>query len=62
MQATEPLAPPSKLVSGIPESVEKVLYKALARNPEDRYENMEEFALALRALLAQSRLARSAAE
>ena len=56
MQATEPLAPPSNLVGGIPESVEKVLYKALARNPEDRYENMGEFALALRSLLADTHI------
>jgi serine/threonine protein kinase len=40
LQATEPLPQPSKLVKGIPEEVEKVLYKALARDPQDRYENM----------------------
>ena len=57
MQATEPLSPPSKIVSGIPERVEKVLYKALARNPEDRYENMGEFALALRGLMAEAETA-----
>ena len=54
MQATEPLSPPSKLVTGIPESVEKVLYKALARDPQDRYENMQEFAQALRGLMADA--------
>jgi serine/threonine-protein kinase len=57
LQATEPLSPPSKLVTDIPESVEKVLYKALARNPEDRYENMGEFALALRGLMAEAETA-----
>jgi serine/threonine-protein kinase len=54
MQATEPLAPPSKIVSGIPERVEKVLYKALARDPQDRYDNMDEFTNALRGLLAEA--------
>jgi formylglycine-generating enzyme required for sulfatase activity len=54
MQATEPLAPPSGLVQGIPNAVEKVLYKALARDPQDRYENMEEFVLALRGLLVDA--------
>jgi serine/threonine-protein kinase len=54
MQATEPLQAPSKIVGGITETVEKVLYKALARNPEDRYKNMEEFVLALRRLLAEA--------
>ncbi len=54
LQATEPLQAPSKLVGGIPEAVEKALYKALAREPHDRYENMEEFALALRGLLAEA--------
>jgi formylglycine-generating enzyme required for sulfatase activity len=54
MQATEPLQAPSNLVSGIPDSVEKVLYKALARDPQDRYENMGEFTLALRGMLAEA--------
>jgi serine/threonine protein kinase len=54
MQATEPLAPPSGLVQGIPDTVEKVLYKALSCNPEDRYESMETFAKALRGLLANA--------
>jgi serine/threonine-protein kinase len=54
MQANEPLQAPSNLVSGIPESVEKVLYKALARDPQDRYEDMEAFVLALRGLLAEA--------
>ncbi|MBG0785457.1 MAG: serine/threonine protein kinase [Anaerolineaceae bacterium] len=54
MQANEPLQAPSKLVRGIPGSVEKVLYKALARDPQDRYENMGEFTLSLRRLLADA--------
>jgi eukaryotic-like serine/threonine-protein kinase len=51
LQAMEPLAPPSKIVRGVPEAVEKVLYKTLARNPEDRYEDMAAFQDALTGLL-----------
>ena len=40
MQATEPLPQPSQIVNHIPELIEKVLYKTLARNPLDRYESM----------------------
>ncbi|MBG0785448.1 MAG: serine/threonine protein kinase [Anaerolineaceae bacterium] len=57
MQANEPLQSPSGLVKDIPPSVEKVLYKALARDPQDRYEDMEAFALALRGLLAEAETA-----
>jgi serine/threonine protein kinase len=44
---SEPLQRPSALVSGISENVEKVLYKALARDPQDRYETMVGFRKAL---------------
>jgi serine/threonine-protein kinase len=40
MQATEPLCRPNTLIPGIPDSVEKLLFKALANNPHDRYEDM----------------------
>jgi serine/threonine protein kinase len=40
MQANEPLRRPSTLAPGIPESLEKLLFKALANNPQDRYEDM----------------------
>jgi serine/threonine-protein kinase len=46
-QATEPLKAPSRLVDGIPKAVEKVLYKVLANNQMDRYENMGAFKIAL---------------
>ena len=38
---SEPLPRPSDLVPEIPEGVEKVLYKTLARDPQDRYEDMD---------------------
>jgi formylglycine-generating enzyme required for sulfatase activity/tRNA A-37 threonylcarbamoyl transferase component Bud32 len=43
MQAMEPLPRPSELVPDLPEKVEKVLFKALALKPEDRYESMAAF-------------------
>ena len=47
MQATEPLRSPRTLAPSMPEALEKLLYKALARDPQDRYEDM----LALRKAL-----------
>jgi serine/threonine protein kinase len=52
LQATEPMPQPSKLVKGIPDEVEKVLYKALARDPQDRYEDMEALRKALESLFS----------
>ncbi len=46
-QATEPLPRPSQFTRDLPEKVEKLLLKALTRNPEDRYASMAEFAKAL---------------
>jgi len=39
-QATEPLPRPSKYVSNLPESIEKILLKALASNLKVRYQNV----------------------
>lgn len=49
-QATEPLPRLSAFAKGLPNNVEKVLFKALERKPEDRFANMAEFARALEAL------------
>ena len=57
MQANEPLQAPSKIIKELPDPVEKALYKALARDPQDRYENMDAFAKALRGLLAEAETA-----
>ena len=46
-QSTEPLPRPSALISGIPEEVDQMLFKALAKNAEDRYQTMDEFETAL---------------
>ena len=50
MHARDPLPRPSKFVSGIPNAVEKVLIKALAKSPDDRYQNMAEMVIALEGL------------
>jgi serine/threonine protein kinase len=50
-QISDPLPRPTQFVPDIPESVENVLFKALAKQPEDRYLNMEEFIAALEGLL-----------
>jgi branched-chain amino acid transport system substrate-binding protein len=50
-QATEPLPRPTQFVRDLPEAMEKLLLKALAKRPEDRYENMTAFAAAMETLL-----------
>jgi len=49
--ASEPLPLPKSFVPDLPDDVEKVLIKALAKQPEDRYQNMTELAIALEELL-----------
>ena len=46
-QISDPLPHPAQFTSGIPEMVENILFKALAKDPEDRYVNMAEFATML---------------
>jgi hypothetical protein len=46
----EPLPWPSEFVSGLPESLERILIKALARDPENRYEDMNAMVKAMEAL------------
>jgi basic membrane protein A and related proteins len=48
----DPLPRPSSYVSGLPETVEQVLFKVLAKKPEDRYATMKEFEKALEGLAA----------
>jgi serine/threonine protein kinase len=47
---TEPLPRPRTFIPDLPDAVEKVIFKALAKRPEERYQTMEEFALALECL------------
>ncbi len=50
-QMNEPLPRPSQFVRDLPKGLESVLFKALERRPEDRYQSMNEFAAALETLL-----------
>jgi hypothetical protein len=53
-KTTEPLPRPTKYVPGLPAVVENVITKALAREPQYRYQNMGEFALALEQLASKA--------
>jgi serine/threonine protein kinase len=44
---SEPLPPPRIHVPDLPEAVERLIFKVLAKNPAQRYENMKQFAAAL---------------
>ncbi|MBN2717202.1 MAG: serine/threonine protein kinase [Deltaproteobacteria bacterium] len=44
---TEELVPPSKIVAGLPSSLEKIIMKAMAKFPEDRFQSAAEMKGAL---------------
>lgn len=50
-QVSEPLPRPKSVTGVLPDQVEYVLIKALAKKPEDRYQSMAEFASAMEKLL-----------
>ena len=52
-QASDPLPRPRQFAPDLPEAVEKVLFKALAKRPEDRYQSMHEFIAALEQVTAR---------
>ena len=54
-QMNDPLPRPKSFVPNLPDAVEGVLYKALAKAPEARYRSMGEFAAALENLAAGMR-------
>jgi eukaryotic-like serine/threonine-protein kinase len=49
-QANDPLPRPRQFTPGLPEAIEKVLFTALAKKPEDRYQGMREMVVALESL------------
>ena len=55
MQATEPLPSPSKFAEEMPEALESILIKALARESKNRYEDMNAFVGALEELTVAPR-------
>ena len=59
-QASEPLPQARKFAPDLPDAVDKILLKALAKKPEDRYQNMDEFAVALEGLKKGSLAAQDA--
>jgi serine/threonine protein kinase len=50
--ATEPLPRPTQFAPNLPETVEQVILKAMEKDPENRYQNMDELAQALERLAA----------
>jgi serine/threonine protein kinase/Tol biopolymer transport system component len=52
-QANESLRRPRVFVSDLPDRVEKIVLKALAKRPEDRYQSMQEFSAAMEELLSE---------
>ena len=54
MAMNDPLPPPKTYVSDLPDAVEQVLLKALAKNPVHRFQDMGAFAQALEKLAAGS--------
>jgi len=53
-QMTDPLPRPKDFVPELPENVEQILLKALAKQPEDRYQSMDEFIKALEGIARES--------
>ncbi len=52
----DPLPPPTSVNPEIPEGLERIIYKALAKAPEERYQNVEEMAAHLMDLEAAASL------
>lgn len=61
MHSRDPLPRPRSFAPNLPQEVENILLKSLAKNPEDRYQDMAEFAKAMEGLAAGSGVARGEA-
>jgi len=58
-QASEPLPPPSKYIPDLPQDVELVLLKVLAKDPENRYPDIHVFVSELEKLLTGEKVTAS---
>jgi tetratricopeptide (TPR) repeat protein len=62
MHVHEPLRPPRRINQAIPEVLERIILRAMAKSPADRFPDAGEMAAALRGALAEIRAAASTAE
>jgi serine/threonine protein kinase len=53
-QTTDPLPRPKQFVPNLPDKIEQVIFKALAKNYIERYANMDEFSVVLENLVTQT--------
>ena len=53
----EPLTPPSTLIEGLPSGMENIIFRAMAKDPRDRYQNAEAMAEDLRRFKRGDKLA-----
>ena len=53
-QMTDPLPRPTEFVPDLPEEIEQILFKALAKQPEDRYEDMNAMIAAMTEVLTEA--------
>jgi serine/threonine-protein kinase len=51
----QPILPPGAVLTGYPPALERIVVRALAKDPKDRYQTAEEMAQALEAWLASTR-------
>ena len=62
MHVSGPLPLPRSVNPDLPEAVERVILKALARNPDDRYQTAEDLVAALRRAIPETPMVRSKPE
>lgn len=55
-QMTDPLPRPTDFVPDLPEGVEHILFKALAKQPDDRYLDMNAFIAAMESVLTKEKM------
>ncbi|HAV75789.1 MAG TPA: hypothetical protein DCX53_00385 [Anaerolineae bacterium] len=59
---SDPLPPPSTINANIPEAIEQVILKSLAKHPEDRFNTVTEFSSAWKSALDATKASRPAPE